>query len=80
MLVFSSLIAAHLFLPPSLFLSLGDESGSSEGSKIFASTPRLISFPNGRHGSMAADRNGELWDRGGLGGWVEGLTEQEIDG
>lgn len=54
----------HLFLPlfPPLFLtassSQGDESGSSEGSNIFASVPRLISFPNGRHRSMAADRNG----------------------
>lgn len=47
-----------LFLTPSLFLSLGDESGSSKGSKIFASVACLISFPNGRHGSVAADRNG----------------------
>lgn len=60
----------------SLFLSLGDESGSSKGSKIFASVPRLISFPNGRHGSLAASRNGgwRVIDR-----WVEGLRKQEID-
>lgn len=63
-------------LPLSLFLSLGDESGSSKGSKIFASVPRLISFPNGRHGSLAASRNGgwRVIDR-----WVEGLRKQEID-
>lgn len=47
----------HLFLLSfsSLFLSSGNESGSSEGSKIFALVRRLISSPNG---SRAAARNG----------------------
>lgn len=75
----SSIHFPALFLTPSLFLSVDDESGSSKGSKIFASVPRLISFPNGRYVSMAADRNGGLWDRKGIDEWVEGLIAQEID-
>lgn len=74
-------VPLHLVLPLRSLLSsslhprfcLGVVSqGSSEGSNIFASVPRLISFPNGRHGSMAGDRNGSC-GTGGIGEWEEGF-------